>query len=302
MATSIDFTHAGTRDCDPDLGSFARFNRDWAVLNDDSQARRQIAEWTERFSELAGLRSPQEVVDRLDNLRRSNDWPAYDALFRVLLERTRLAGAEGQLAWCVGVRIMLPKAVLITAGLVRVGFDWEDTASLVLSALFENVRTYPLEDRPARIFINLALDTRKLAERLIGVSSSEERERECMTEALSLRPVDPEADQPEQVALLADLLARATHLQLLAEDENLADAGPDPRTELIDLLVWAVEADAITTIEARRIAGYYRTTADRSAMTTRAMGSEGARIRQGASRAVRSLRGADLNSYFDVAA
>ncbi|MFE4515396.1 hypothetical protein ACFRMQ_14535 [Kitasatospora sp. NPDC056783] len=304
MATStIDFSHAGTRECDPGLGSFARFNRDWALLEDDVPACRQVAEWAQRFAELAGVRTPQDIVDRLDALRRASDWPAYDGVFRVLLGLTRLDGAEGQLAWLIGVRIMLPKAVLITSGLIRVGFDWEDTSSLVLSALFEIVRTYPLEDRPARIFINIALDTRKLAERLIGVSSVEERERECMTEALSIRPADPEADQPETVALLADLLARASHLQLLAEeDHGLVDAGLDPRTELIDLLVWAVEARALSEVEARRIAGYYRPTDDRSARTTRAMGSEGARIRQSASRAVRTLRGADLNSYFDIAA
>lgn len=78
----------------------------------------------------------------------------------------------------------------------------------------------------------------------------------------------------------------------------------EARTEVLDLLLWAVEIGALKVTEAQRIARYYLTSSARPGqhMTTRAMGQEGALLRQHASRAVRSLRRkADLGQYFAAA-
>jgi hypothetical protein len=69
-------------------------------------------------------------------------------------------------------------------------------------------------------------------------------------------------------------------------------------------VMWAVDAGALTVSDAQRITDYYLASADdagRPVRTTRAMGAEGARLRQRASRAVRPLRCVDLNAYLAAA-
>ncbi|MET8824185.1 hypothetical protein ABZX04_38520, partial [Streptomyces rochei] len=64
-------------------------------------------------------------------------------------------------------------------------------------------------------------------------------------------------------------------------------------------------AEALKVSDAQRITDYYLASSDepgRPIRTTRAMGAEGARLRQRASRAVRPLRCADLDAYYLTAA
>ena len=286
-------------------GALERMNRDWEVLGNDPHAADRVAAWAGEHPELAGARMPQDVVNRLAAIFRRRDWAGLDQALAVLLRRATADDYDGQLAWRIAVRILLPKAILMAKTQVRPGLEWDVVFSTVLSALFEVVRTYPLDRRPRAIFANLSMDTLMLAQTTLAADFDDRRELRKIA-----RSLEPVAGAPQAVLLpadapdpalqveLADLLARAAELELVGADEPELDDG-DARAELLALVMWAVDIQALKITDARRITEYYLSTSlDHQFRTTRAMGSEGARLRQRASRAVRPLRHADLKNAF----
>jgi hypothetical protein len=283
-----------------------RMNHDWKVLQHDRQAAERTACWAQEHPEFAGARTPQDVVDRLTALFRRGDWAGHDQALASLLRRVTADDFDGQLAWKVVVRVLLPKAVLMARTQVRPGAGWDTVFSAVLSALFEVVRTYPLNRRPRAIFANLSMDALRLARRTLAADSDDRGELRRITRSLVPIAGEPqaslipsEAPAPCLQAELADLLARAAELKLISHDEPELDEG-EARAELLALVVWAVEARILKVAHARQITEYYLSTSldpSRPFRTTRAMGAEGARLRQRASRAVRPLKRADLNAF-----
>jgi hypothetical protein len=285
-------------------GALQRMNRDWEVLCSDPRAAGRIARWSEDDVELADVRTPQDIVERLVSLFRRGDWAGHDRTLAVLLRRAAADGFDSQVAWKVAVRILLPKAILMAKTQLRPGVDWEVIFSTVLSALFEVVRTYPLERRPRAIFANLSMDTLMLAQSILADDFDDRRELRKITRSLAPLAGDPqvpllsaEEGDPVLQVELADLLAHAAELELVSRDEPELTDG-EARTDLLALVMWAVDIQALKVSDAQRITEYYLSTSlDQAFRTTRAMGAEGARLRQRASRAVRPLRDADLNGY-----
>ncbi|MER6118017.1 MULTISPECIES: hypothetical protein [unclassified Streptomyces] len=287
-------------------GALQRMNRDWEVLGRDPRAADRILRWSEEDDQLAGVRTPQDVVERLVRLFRRGDWAGHDQALAALLRRATASDFDGEVAWRVAVRIFLPKAILMAKTQLRPGVDWEVIFSTVLSALFEVVRTYPLERRPRAIFANLSMDTLMLAQSTLADDFDDRRELRKITRSLAPLAGDPqvpligtESPDPLLQFELADLLAHAAELELVSQDEPELTDG-EARTELLALVMWAVEIQALKVSDAQRITEYYLSTSldpDQAFRTTRAMGAEGARLRQRASRAVRPLRDADLNGY-----
>ncbi|MHC3392485.1 hypothetical protein [Streptomyces sp. A 4/2] len=288
-------------------GALQRMNRDWEVLSRDPRAADRIACWAEEDDQFAGVRTPQDVVERLVQLFRRGDWAGHDQALAALLRRATTDDFDGQVAWRVAVRILLPKAILMAKTQLRPGVDWEVIFSTVLSALFEVVRTYPLARRPRAIFANLSMDTLMLAQSTLADDFDDRRELRKITRSLAPLAGDPqvpligtEAPDPLLQFELADLLAHAAELELVSQDEPELTDG-DARTELLALVMWAVDIQALKVSDAQRITEYYLSTSldpDQAFRTTRAMGTEGARLRQRASRAVRPLRDADLKNGY----
>ncbi|WP_055532789.1 hypothetical protein [Streptomyces graminilatus] len=292
--------------------TISSMNRDWDVLCADLRAADHVAQWAQEHPELAGAAGPQDVVDTIADYHRRRDADSHDRVMRLLVERAAIGGFDGQIAWRIAVRILLPKAILMAKTQRRTGLAWDDVCAAVFGAAFEVVRTYPLERRPQRIYNNLALDTLALARRTLAsyVDQADEVHELAATVAPLAEAEDharfahvvasEDPDTPHDTAELADLLLRAAQLELVDADEP-ALCRHEARTEVLDLLLWAVEIGALKVIEAQRIARYYlsaSTRPDQQYMTTRVMGHEGALLRQHASRAVRTLRTkTDLSQY-----
>lgn len=279
-------------------------NRDWDVLCRDPRAADRITAWAEEHLVLAGTACPQDIVTKLSSYRRRGDVDGHDALMHLLIDRASGEGFDAHLAWRIAVRILLPKAFLMAKTQRRTGLPWEEVCAAVFGAAYEVVRIYPLDRRPRRIFNNLALDTLQLARRTLTAYVDEVTEvqdfaagvaplaeAECHTRyAHVISGEDP--DTPHDTFELADLLMRAAQMELVDVDEPSL-ARHEARTEVLNLLVWAVEMGALKKIEAQRVARYYLSASvhpEQKHITTRSMGHEGALMRQHASRAVRALR------------
>lgn len=297
----------------PPYDTLTVMNRDWAALCRDLRAADRVAAWAGEHPDLAGAADPQDVVDKISAFHRRGDLDSHDRVMHLLVERAGGTGFDAHLAWRMAVRVLLPKAVLMAKTQRRsYGLPWDDVCATVLGAAFEVVRTYPLDRRPRRIFNNLALDTLQLTRRTLaaclddvedvqefaaGVAPLAEAESHTRY-AHVVASEDP--DTPHHTVELADLLVRAAQMELVDVDEP-ALSRHETRTEVLDLLLWAVEVGALKELEAQRIARYYLSTSqrpDQRHMTTRSMGHEGDLLRQHASRAVRTLRAkSDLAQY-----
>lgn len=297
----------------PRYDTLTLMNRDWAVLCRDLRAADRVAAWAGEHPDLAGATGPQDVVDKISSYYRHGDFDGHDRVMHLLVERAGGTGFDAHLAWRVAVRVLLPKTVLMAKTQRRsYGLPWDDVCATVLGAAFEVVRTYPLDRRPRRIFNNLALDTLQLTRRILAACLDEVEEvREFAASVAPLATAEgharyahvvssEEPDTPHRTVELADLLMRAAQMELVDADEP-ALSRHEARTEVLDLLLWAVEVEALKEVEAQRIARYYLSTSQRPEqrhMTTRSMGHEGDLLRQHASRAVRTLRTkSDLAQY-----
>lgn len=258
-------------------GLVGRLNAEWAGLSQDETFRLHLRRW---YGDPA-LTGPQSVLDPLRACRTSGE---QDRILLPLLRAAVTGGPGGPLAARTVVQTMLPKAIRIARSQLRPQYDWEETVSLTVGALYEVVRTYPVHRRPRRIAANLALETLRLTRRLTGPDTS-------------AVPLDPDsaagiftADAcPASQAELTLLLARAADYRLLAEDEPGRAAGWDARAELVELLVWALESGALDVEDARLITGYYRDRPAGRPAAPRPSARDGARERQRRSRAVRRL-------------
>ncbi|TXS06949.1 hypothetical protein EAO73_03750 [Streptomyces sp. col6] len=258
-------------------GLVGRLNTEWARLSQDESLRLHLRHWYGDPS----LTGPQPV---LDTLRTCRTVSAQDRILLPLLRAAVAGGPGSQLAARTVVQTMLPKAIRIARSQLRPQYDWEETVSLTVGALYEVIRTYPVHRRARRIAANLALDTLSLTQRLIGHDATAVPLDPDRTAGLSASDSCP-ASQAE----LTLLLARAGEYRLLAEDEPGHAAGWDARAELVELLVWALESGALDVEDARLITGYYRDRPASHPVTPHPSARDGARQRQRRSRAVRRL-------------
>lgn len=304
MAIKIRTTSSAGTD-ESGLGAIERMNRDWEALTGDVHAEDEVASWSRQDSEFAGVNTPQRVVELLGRLGRRGDWEQHDLTMAALIRRIGGDAFGSQVAWRIAARVFLPKTILMTKGQLRPNSDWDFVFSTMLSALFEVLCTYRLDRRPRGVFPNIAVDTLSLARTTLAADQEDRVEMLKLGRALEPLVGDPNvlwvthhSQDPQAVAELAELLARVSELEIVRRDEPELAEG-EARAELLDLVMWAVDASALKASDARRITDYYLSTAmpGRAYRTTRAMGADGDRLRQRASRAVRPLRRADLGAY-----
>lgn len=271
--------------------AFVRLQAEWTMLD----SRRGLADTVRGWLVEDGLWEAGAGVAGLDELltelkQRSRDAapdPFGDRWMAALLRRSWQGGAAAELAVRVLVQAMVPGAIRAAQRLSRYSRQERDeVAQVVLVALFEVVRGYPLARRPRKIALNIALDLKRQAAR-------ELRGEEPQQEELVGEPV--EAVRPGWSGG-ADPVARA-ELVLLTEKTaaaGLSTGGVEEmagaRGELIELLLWALREQVLEPAGARAVADHYRQGALGDEAAARAAGVSHAAWRQRRSRAVRRLR------------
>ncbi|MCX4673674.1 hypothetical protein OG453_44775 [Streptomyces sp. NBC_01381] len=267
-----------------------RLNAEWRWLCDRPAPAAQVRGWLIE----AGVVDEQtphrldELHDLLQQRSQEEGRRFSDAWLTVLLERAVSEGEQAQLAARVVVQAMLPGAVRMTRRCLRAGEEFTDVAQLVVAALYQVVRSFPIERRHRQLARNLRLELWHIVSRELGrefAPSGEELPGEKELREGSV--ADPLAQA--EVVLLANA-AEAAGLRKAAEPvEELAGA----RGELVELLVWALAEKHLTTDAAAAISDHYREAgAVEDLAAARAAGVSAAAIRQKRRRAVVRLRAA----------
>lgn len=180
----------------------AELNREWANISDDGD---EVTAWVDRHPVLTGCRT---LADVLAAVGRDPD-PVLGALIR---EST----AGSVTAARTVLQAMLGKVILMAQADPAAGVqDY-------LAAMWERIRTYPIDRRPAHIAANLALDARKLARREKrgatlgnpwppGAGLAEVVDRQWLRDGV---------DHNQDVAMLTvgDVIRAALELQLIDDD------------------------------------------------------------------------------------
>lgn len=123
----------------------ADLNREWETLRGDSD---EVAEWGVRHYAVRGCGDLHEVLAAVASQP--------DAVLGALLHE---ASFGSMTAARTVLQAMLGKVVLMAHADPLLGVD------AYLVAMWERIRTYPIDRRPVHIAANLALDARKLARR-----------------------------------------------------------------------------------------------------------------------------------------
>jgi hypothetical protein len=102
-----------------------------------------------------GVRSLGALVERINERGRAEE---SDAIILVLLRHA----ADDDLAARTVLQAMMPAIKNQTSKFSTCGaWSAEETAAVVVAAMWERIRTYPIERRPRKVAANLALDTRQ---------------------------------------------------------------------------------------------------------------------------------------------
>jgi DNA-directed RNA polymerase specialized sigma24 family protein len=200
----------------------ADLNTEWASIRDDAG---EVGAWAARHTALRGCRDLAAVLAAVS---RDAD-PVLGALLRES-SRGSLLAARAVL------QTMLGKVVLMASCDPATG-----TYAYVV-AMWERIRTYPLDRRPTHIAGNLALDARKLARRESGRDPrvTPWPPGAGFAELVDRQRTRDEIDHSREVAMLTagDIIKAALELELID-----VDAGA---------LLGAVYADGVSSGEAGR--------------------------------------------------
>jgi hypothetical protein len=275
-----------------------RMRRAWLQMCEDPRAELVVGGWGAEDELFSGCNGTGDVLELLNGSYRAGDWTAHDELLTALLERVSRGGCDGEVAWLITVRALLPKAARMARSQLRPRIDFEEAYSVVVGALVEVVRTYPLARCPKNIYSGLALRTLTLTREILGhLLADAPLPPDEVAEIADRQPAGHVLEPEERFERLS-LLMDATELQLLSEDDPEHIHSGTARAELLHLVVWAVRTSVLRHDEAQMLAGYYVDTGRRDGQTPRAMGPDGDRIRKARSRAVSRLRAADHDAYW----
>ena len=182
----------------------AALNTEWASLRDDDG---EVHGWAARHPALRGCADLPAVLAAI---------PAdADAVLGALL---RESSAGSQLAARTVLQAMLGKVVLMAAR------DRGTGTQAYVVAMWERIRTYPIDRRPTHIAGNLALDTRKLARR------EGRRDRRAtpwppgagFAELVDRQRIRDDADHGRDVSILTagDVIRAALELEIIDADAS----------------------------------------------------------------------------------
>lgn len=136
-------------------GVLRQLDQEWERSADSAIGRRTVRRWRDDDPLLAGLRSPAHVVDRINERGHADE---SDAILLVLLRRA----PSDDIAARTVLQAMMPAVKNLTAKFSTCGaWSPEETAAVVVAAMWERIRCYPADRRPRKVSANLTLDTRQ---------------------------------------------------------------------------------------------------------------------------------------------
>lgn len=136
-------------------GVLVQLDREWEQIADGLAGRRAMRVWGEDEPLFAGLRTLRQVIERVNERGHAE---RSDAILLVLLRHA----STDDLAARTVLQAMMPAVKNLTSKFSTCGaWSAEETAAVVVAAMWERIRTYPVERRPLKVSANLALDTRQ---------------------------------------------------------------------------------------------------------------------------------------------
>ena len=136
-------------------GVLVQLDREWERIADSPAGRRAVRRWAEREPLLVGVRSLRQLVELVNVRGRAEESDA------ILLEVLRDAASDDLAARTV-LQAMMPAVKSMTARFTPCGaWSSEETAAVVVAAMWERIRRYPVDRRPKKVSANLSLDTRQ---------------------------------------------------------------------------------------------------------------------------------------------
>ncbi|MDQ0847697.1 hypothetical protein [Streptomyces sp. V1I6] len=253
-------------------GIFHRLDVEWTALCAATDIQAAVTDWlvTDRLADDVAAVT-DAVTDGVTDTRERTLGPAQllaalrpgsgrltdeltDAVLRALLRRAADHDRSATLAARIVVQSMIPAAVRITRGQIRPfgGRSFDDIGHLTVAALFQVARSGRIHTRPGRPAANLALDT------LRYVCTELAADREAHAEDLAAAE-----DLPDR-APGPDRMAEAAEVRTAAATAGLTPAGPpaeaeatSARLELLELVLDAMDAGALSPADGRAIAWHY---------------------------------------------
>jgi len=242
-----------------------QLSQDWSRLCALSSMRHTLRRWAAANPCFEGITSLGDLVDRID----AGDEPETD---RLLLGLVRLAQAGHQLAARVVLQAMLPKLARMSRTTRPSSNDnrhRNDRAHIAVATFWEVIYAYPVSRRHTRVAANLALDT-----------------LHRLTTDLRRPPADIPMDPEETAGRLA-----VTPEESTAQPTVTQTGTPSPDADLLEVVAWALDVEAISSDEATVLVRVYLPSAADSSRVALAerMGISQTALRQRTSRARRRL-------------
>ena len=177
--------------------------REWDALASGALTQR-LRQWAEEEPALAPFATAQLLLRSLRRLRGQHDLE--NAILAALLRQAR----TDPLAARVVLQALLPGLKGLAGRLLLEAGEREELWSLLLARAWEEIRTYPLEQRPRRIAANLLLDT---AHATLAELANERARRAPRDATAANTPAASEVGEVEVV------LARAVRAGALSRSE-----------------------------------------------------------------------------------
>lgn len=135
------------------IGVLRQLDREWKEIGGDG--RSALRRWATRDPLLGQFTNVGALVDKVNERGRTEE---SDALLLALLRQAPL----DDLAARTVLQAMMPAVKNLTAKFSTCG-AWcaDETAAVVVAAMWERIRSYPVDRRPRKVAANLTLDTRQ---------------------------------------------------------------------------------------------------------------------------------------------
>lgn len=203
------------------------------------------------------------------------DPAATDRILAALVRRAAVDCGNDALAARTVLQLLLPGATALSAALSSYG-EHDDVLSAVLATLLERIRTYPWQRRPQRVAANLLLDTR------MTLRTQRAREvSEAAAGAIGADNAHSDTAGDRGAGLTPELqreLAQGRAVALVAAVPQPGDE--DPRVELLELFMWAMNTGAVSATEITLITESRLEEVDLGVIAARTGTSRGTLMRQ----------------------
>jgi len=136
-------------------GVLRQLDQEWERVADSVSGRRAIRRWGSDEPWFHSVRSLGALVEWINERGHVEE---SDAILLALLRHSAL----DDLAARTVLQAMMPAVKNLTAKFSTCGaWSSEETAAVVVAAMWERIRCYPVDRRPRKVSANLTLDTRQ---------------------------------------------------------------------------------------------------------------------------------------------